>query len=422
MTGTTVRRMSADEHKVYSELMRLTGGHLRDEYHHALAGWRNQGSVHQVNLFAELGARSPASLHEGPVYSVFTYDEVLEVYRNPAVFSSEAVRLSFGRAWGKTIITEDPPEHGLIRNLVQPLFTRKAVEAWKTEIFEPTVRAHLAAIINEGGGDLHNEVLLPFPVAIIHRLMGLDRNPELGDHFHRLALQLFMVRAPDPTPGLAAAEELYEFFLGLIEERRKELHDGTAGEDLATRLVEINDRDHVVADDELARFLRLLLPGGADTTTNSTGNMFVQMLNHPEQLEAVRADRSLLNAVVEEAIRFDGTTSATYRGVTKDYELGGTMIPAGSMVVCSVSSANRDERRYVDPDVFDITRSPAGHVGFGHGLHLCLGAHMARAEMTVALDVILDELPRLRPDPDFEPPFVCGALHRHPGHLRVRWD
>ena len=369
-----------------------------------------------------MGARSPASLHDGHVFSVFTYDDGLEVFRNPARFSSAAVRASFGKAWGKTLITEDPPEHRALRTLVQPLFARKAVETWKREIFEPTVRAYVEVLQPMGAADLHHEVLLPFPVTVNHRLMGLDRDPEQADRFHRLALQLFLVRGEDPTPGLRAADELFEFFSALIEDRRREIRDGRAGEDLATQLVAINDRDHNVTDDELARFLQLLLPGGADTTTNSTGNMFVSLLNHPDELEKVRHAPALIDDAIEEAIRYDGTAAANYRGVTEDCEIAGTAVPAGAMVICSVSSANRDESRFEDPHRFDVTRPSGGHVGFGHGLHLCLGAAMARAEMSVALRVVFEMMPCLRPDPDFEPPFVCGALHRHPGHLRVRWD
>ena len=184
MSEIPLRRMGAEERHVYAELMRVTGAHIRSDYPDRLAPWREAGPVHEINLFDEMGARSPASLHDGPVFSVFSYEGVLDVYRDPATFSSEAVRPSFGKAWGKTLITEDPPEHTALRNMVQPLFTRRTAELWKREMFEPVVRAYVESILPLGGADLQKEVFLPFPVAIIHRLMGLDRDPAQADRFH----------------------------------------------------------------------------------------------------------------------------------------------------------------------------------------------------------------------------------------------
>jgi cytochrome P450 len=422
MSNVAVRRISAAERDLYDELMRVTGGHVREDYHTRLAEWREQGAVLELNYFGEFGASSPASVHDGPVFTVFRHKEATAVYRDAETFSSAAVRNSAGKPFGRTIITEDPPEHRAIRHLTQPLFSRSAVEPWREQYFEPAFRRHLDAIYDRGEADLFHDLLLPYPVAVIHDLMGIETEGERADRFHRLALQIFLVRGPNPQQGLAALEELFDFFSEVIVERRKAIRDGVAGDDLATQLVRLNDDQRAVDDDELARFLRLLLPGGADTTTNTSGNMIVSLLRNPDQLESLRADPSLIDNVVEETMRYEVTSSANYRGATKDVEIGGVTIPEGAMVMCSIASANRDERRFEKPDEFDIMRKPSNHVGFGHGIHLCLGQFMARAEMSVALRVLLETMPRLRSDPDYEPPYVCGVLHRHPGQLRVRWD
>lgn len=422
MTDIHVRGLSASEAQVFNDLMRVTGAHIRDDFHTRLADWRRESPVHEVDFLSALGARSPMANHGGRAFSVFGHQEVVDVLRDPERFSSEAVRHSSGRAFGKTIITEDPPEHTAIRRLAQGFFTRKVLDDWKKELFEPVMRAYVAELLPRGSADLHRDLLMSFPVTILHRMMGLDGDPEKSEWFHRCALQILSIRGDNPGPGLQVLEELYEFFLSLIEQRRREIAAGTNRQDVVTQLVAKNDAEQLVADDELARFLRILLPGGADTTTNASGNMFVNLLTYPEEMAKLRADRSLFEACVDESIRHENTSPAVYRGATVDCEVGGMHIPAGSIVACVLASANRDERRYADPNRFVIGRQPGGHVGFGHGIHLCIGSQMARLEMTVALEVILEEMPRLRPDPDYEAPFVCGALHRHPGHLRVRWD
>jgi cytochrome P450 len=422
MSTMEVRQISAEERALYDELMRVTGGHVREDYHARLAEWRDQGAILELNYFGEFGASSPASVFDGPVFSVFRHTEATQVYRDAATFSSEAVRESAGKPFGKTIITEDPPDHRAIRRLTQPLFSKAAVEPWKKRYFEPAFRRYLDAIYDQGEADLFHDLLLPFPVAVIQELMGIESEGEQADRFHRLALQIFLIRGPNPKLGMDAMQELFEFFSEVIVERRKAIRDGKAGDDLATQLVRLNDEQQAVDDDELARFLRILLPGGADTTTNTSGNMVVSLLNNPEQFAMVRADHSLIDNVVEETMRYEVTSAANYRGTTRECEVAGVVIPQGSMVMCSIASANRDDRRFENPNSFDILRKPANHVGFGHGIHLCLGQFMARAEMSTALRLILEEMPNLRADPAYEPPYVCGVLHRHPGQLRVLWN
>lgn len=418
-----IRPISDDEEQAFELLMKAAGSHVGTEFHSRLAEWRRAGAVQEVNFLGELGVLSPPSMHDGPVFSVFSYEHVVEVLRNPSVFSSEAVRPSTGKAWGKTILTEDPPDHDKIHTLGMGFFTRRALAAWKDEIFEPTVRQYVDAILSVGHGDIHKQVFLPFPVTVLHSVLGLDHDPEESSRFHRLSLQQFLARMQkDPSVGMKATEELFDYFFQLIQTSREQQARGVSPEDLLGQMVAVNDREHYVDDDELTRFFRILLPAGADTTTNATGNMFVNFLQNPDQLDLVRDNPSLVGPAVEESIRHNNSSVAIYRGCTEEYELGGVRIPKGAMVVLSLAAANRDEERYTEPDRFDITRKDGGHVGFGHGIHLCIGLHMARMEMSSALEVIVEMMPRLRPDPDFDMPETRGALYRHPSHLNVRWD
>ena len=174
-----------------------------------------------------------------------------------------------------------------------------------------------------------------------------------------------------------------------------------------------------LSDEEIFSFLRLLLPAGVETTYRSLGNMLFGLLSNPDQLDAVRADRSLLPQAIEEAVRWEPPLLTITRVATRDTELAGVPIPAGSSVMPMLGAANRQDDRYPDPDRFDIFRPARPHVGFGHGVHVCLGMHLARLEMRVALNLLFDRLPNLRLDPDGDDPHIRGQVFRSPTSLPV---
>jgi cytochrome P450 len=187
--------------------------------------------------------------------------------------------------------------------------------------------------------------------------------------------------------------------------------------------VALNDQDRALTDDEVAWFLRLLLPAGAETTSKATGNLLVGLLRDPSQWQTLVSRPSLVPGAVEEGLRWDGATVAVYRVAMQDSAIAGASIPAGSGITVAVGSANHDEEYFSDPDAYDIARvSKVPQLGFGHGIHLCLGHQMARMEMTVALEVLLEKMPNLRLDGDHPDPEIVGLTFRAPSHLRVRWD
>ena len=173
------------------------------------------------------------------------------------------------------------------------------------------------------------------------------------------------------------------------------------------------DGEHL-DDAQICSFLRLLLPAGAETTYRSSSNLLFGLLTNPDQLDALRADRGLMPQAIEEGLRWEPPLLGIMRTATRDTEIDGMAIPAGSVVVVNIGSANHDERYWDNAEEFDIFRPPRQHIAFAWGPHMCLGLHLARMETRVALTQVLDRLPNLRLDPDAEPPFITGAVFRAP--------
>jgi cytochrome P450 len=288
------------------------------------------------------------------------------------------------------------------------------MERWETDLVAPIVNRLVDGFAGRGSADLVRELFFAFPVYVIAALLGLP--DEDLPAFHRLAVQLIGV-AFDWDRGVAASQQLRDYLAGILAERRRE-----PAEDVISVLAQAELDGVRLTDEEIFAFLRLLLPAGAETTYRSSSNLVFGLLTHPEQLDAVRRDRSLLPQAIEEGFRWEPPLTGIMRLVTRDVELGGTQLPAGSVVSVSVGAANRDERRWPDPERFDIFRAPQPHVAFALGPHTCLGLHLARMETTVALNVLLDRLAGLRLDPDAKDVHVRGVAFRAPAQLPVVFD
>jgi len=174
--------------------------------------------------------------------------------------------------------------------------------------------------------------------------------------------------------------------------------------------------------EEIFSFLRLLLPAGAETTYRSSSNLMFGLLTHTEQLDAVRADRSLLPQAIEEGLRWECPLLMIMRTAVKETEICGVPIPAGAMVITNMGSANHDESRWDRAEEFDIFREQKSHISFAAGPHLCLGMHLARMETKVVVNALLDRLPNLRIDPSAEAPYITGMTFRAPPALPVLFD
>jgi cytochrome P450 len=315
------------------------------------------------------------------------------------------------------LVGMDEPEHRRLRNLVAQAFRQRTLEHWDQDVVIPVVDEMIDGFAARGSADLVSEFTYHYPAMVIAEILGLPRAD--NDFFQPRALAVINV-AVRPEEGIVASEELRDYFEGFMEERRK--HPGT---DIISELVQAELDGEVLGDEEIFSFLRLLLPAGAETTYRATGSFLYGLLTNTDQLDALRADRSLMAQAIEESIRWEGPLLITSRECARDTEIGGVAIPAGGMVVVNVGSANHDETRWENPDDFDIFRTPQPHIAFGHGVHMCLGMHLARMEMSAAVNRLLDRCPNLRIDPDrweADDVHIHGQRFRSPTTLPVLFD
>jgi len=321
----------------------------------------------------------------------------------------------FGDSFGRTVTTMDAPEHTQFRRIFQRAFMPNVVAKWGDSFVQPVVDQLLTPIMGTGQADLVQDFTALFPFHIIYRQLGL---PEQDIKvFHKLAVAL-IVGSVDPTTAMEASAKLGAYYEALTELRYEQ-----PGHDLVSLLTQVDFEGERLPKDVLVSFLRQLINAAGDTTFRGTSNLLVGLLTHPEQLDAVRRDRSLLPAAIEEALRWEGPVMVGFRQATRDTELAGRPIPAGAAVGVVNGSANRDPSRYEDPDAFNIFRKAGTrHMAFAYGSHVCIGQHLARLEMTRAMNALLDKLPNLRLDPDMPPPQIRGCNSRYPQHIHVRFD
>jgi cytochrome P450 len=400
-----------DSYDPFAEFDAAAGiGAVRDPYP-VWARLRAQTPVFAGSISEQLGIASMEdALYAQTPYVPLTFLAVQQILRDGETFSSAGYADSIGIVFGHSILEMDEPEHHAYRGLIQQAFTRKAMETWEDEIVRPVVERHVAAFRDRGSAELVGELLFPFPVTVIGEMIGLPP----GDlaTFHRKAVELISIAA-NVEKGLAASAWLYDYFQGIITERR-----AAPRHDLISVLAQAELDGQRLTDDEIIAFLRLLLPAGAETTYRSSSNLMCGLLQHPDQLAALRDDRSLMPQAIEEGVRWDPPLTSIGRTCTKDTVVEGVMIPAGSPVQVCMAAANRDPSRWDRPDEFDIFREPKQHMSFAFGPHMCLGMHLARMETTVAVNALLD-LPDLRLDPAAEDVHVSGLAFRAPAALPV---
>ena len=275
----------------------------------------------------------------------------------------------------------------------------------------------MKGFVGRGHADLVQEFTRYYPFQVIYRQLALP--PEEATTFQRLAVAQMLIGGGYFLPrAIEASKKLGEYFKAMIDQRR-----GRNGKDLVSLLVSAEVDGEKLSDDLVVSFLRQLINAGGDTTFRETSNLLVGLLTNPDQLDAVRADRKLVGPAIEEALRWEGPSAVIPRYVTRDVTLSGVHIPAGSFAELFFGVANRDEKVFPDePDKFNIFRQRTRHFGFGYGPHLCIGQHLARIEMTNALNAVLDRMPNVRLDPDKPPPVIRGRNLRYPKHLHVIYD
>ena len=350
------------------------------------------------------------------VFMVFGYEDIRTVHADADLFSNDYFKEGLGLTYGYTITQMNPPEHPRYRRIFQKAFLPHVVGSWSQEFIEPVINTLLDRFVHLGRADLMKVFVEPYPFEIIYRQLRLPSGEE--EVFYKLstALSLYQVNMPHARE---ASEKLGVYLQSMVVERRE-----NPGTGLVNVLATVEEDGERLADDIVISFLRQLINAAGDTTYRSTGNMLTALLaERLDQFEMVKADRTLIPKAIEETLRWDGPVNLNYRTVIRDTTLGGLKLPAGAVVQTVSGLANRDPELYADPDRFDLMRPiNRPHLAFASGPHICLGQHLARLEMTRAINILLDRLPKLRLDADFPRPFIQGHTMRSPKHIYVRFD
>jgi len=353
----------------------------------------------------------PEGIEAEDGWNAFRYEDCSRILRDAKTFTSTGYDSSIGLVMGHMILGMDDPEHRGHRNLVAHAFREKSLARWEPEFIGPIVDELIDRFVNDGEADLVRQLTFEFPVRVIARLLGLPEEDFM--QFQRWSVELISLGG-DIDRGLAASEALRNYFAEVVAVRRAE-----PKEDVISDLVLAEVDGEKLSDEAIYSFLRLLLPAGAETTYRSSGNLLYLMLTHPDQMEAIRRDRSLLPQAIEEGLRFEPPLLSIGRTTTCEVEIGGITLPAGAGISPNIGSANHDETRWENPEVFDIFRPAIPHIAFAHGPHMCLGMHLARLETRALVTRVLDRLPELTLNPGDDDPHIRGQVFRSPTSLPV---
>ncbi|MFE0588536.1 cytochrome P450 [Micromonospora echinospora] len=316
------------------------------------------------------------------------------------------------------ILGMDPPEHTRLRRVVAKAFTARRVEQLRPGTRRVAGELVDGMIAAGAPADLVVHLATPLPIRVICDLLGVPVTDQ--DRFHTWSEAIVSTTALSPERAREYVDNLLGYMAGLVEQRRT-----TPTDDLIGAMVRMRDSDgDRLSEDELVRLAAGLLAAGHETTVNQIPNLVYVLLTNPEQWARLCAEPGLVPSAVEELMRFVplGATAAFPRYATEDVEVGGVLVRAGEPVVVSIHSANRDERVFTDADQIDLARPVNPHVAFGHGVHHCVGAQLARMELQVVLETLVERTPGLRlavPEPELT--WKTGLLVRGLTSLPVSW-
>jgi cytochrome P450 len=390
-----------------------TGGSYTGDPYPRWRELRSQGPVHPGIVHELTGLEGAFGFHGLPEpdrvhFSAFSWAACDEAYRNEEVFASsgEAVDLERGEL-GPTnsMLSMNGAQHRRYRALVQPSFGPARTRWWIDNWLEAAVSGLIDCFEANGRAELNVEFCAAIPVLTITGSFGVG-----------------VEQALDIRESLQRPDLLVEIIKPIVAARREKPED-----DLISVLVqsEITDEDgkkHRLSDAEIYSFSSLLLAAGSGTTWKQMGITLTALLRRPQILEAVREERALVRNAIEESVRWQATDPMFSRWVTRDVEFHGVHLPKGSVLHICVGAANHDPDRWERPEEYDLFRPLRPTLAFGSGPHVCLGQHVARAEMTVGINALLDRLPNLRLDPDAEPPSYRGFYERGATAIPVVFD
>lgn len=400
---------TATDTAVEELLASLPPGPVRDLYRGALAG------PDPYPAYAQL--RDAGVVITGAEAHVSRYDDVLAVLRHPGVSSDARNSTAFALldpGFRRTLDTRsfmhtDPPDHTRLRRLVTRAFTRRRVEALRPAVQE-LVDAAVDGAARRGRIDVVTDLAYPLPVQIICRLLGVPPEDHL-DLTDRQQLCCFDPSTLATTPAYADYQRRHQdddlaYWSAVIEARRAD-----PGDDLVSALIAARDEGDHLSDDELVNTVRLLFIGGHETTVSLIANGMLALLCHPDQLDLLRRRPELAGEAVEETLRYDAPFQFVRRTATRDLHVGGATIPAGTQMMVWLAAAGRDQLRFPDPGTFGILRTDKRHLGFGGGIHACMGGPLARMQGEIALRTLATRLADPALDPGAPPVHHDDAVH-----------
>lgn len=364
-----------------------------DDPHRAYCALRELGPVHdELNDLWILSRHADVlqALHQPTVFSsAGGYGEFMSGRIGPAGAAERAGVLGLDQTLGsRVLIASDPPDHTMLRRIVSRPFTKRRIAEW-----EAMARRLTAGLVDDlveqirgtGSADFTTQLAVPLPVTLIAEILGIP--PSLMADFRRWSDALVGSLAAEIDVNRVGPElaEMFQYFWSIAEERRE-----SPGDDLISAIAVATPDGEQLSTTEVVMFCVLLLVAGNETTTNLLGNIQHAFWGRPDQWRLVRDDRSLAPAAVDEGLRYCGPVQGLFRRTTEAAVVGGLVIPADSNVCVLFAAANRDETVFEDPDCYRIGRPDGDHVAFGHGIHYCLGAQLARLETRVVLETLAE--------------------------------
>ncbi len=394
-------------------------------------------------FYARLRAEAPVyRLQDTDFFAVSRYEDVLQLLRHPELFSSAPIQgvmagggmremhrdpARRGRppgamspeaaesAGGRSLIASDPPEHERLRSIVNRGFTPRRIRALEPRAQQIADRS-IDAMLDAREIDLMKALAHELPVTLIAEMLGVE--PEHRADFKRwsdsiIELSTGTGELSELARFIPTFQEFGAYFTAAAEDRRRRPRD-----DLISVLVRAEGGEAELTPREVLNFTALLLVAGNETTTNLIGNTILALLDHPTELARVREDPGLVPGLVEESLRYDSPAQFLFRTAMQDIEIAGEKLHPGQRVIPIFASANRDERRFPDPDRLDVGRDARGHLAFGHGVHFCLGANLARLEARIGLGTFLRRVRRF----ELAGPVrrLNSVVVRGPAELRLR--
>ncbi|MGW6460581.1 cytochrome P450 [Streptomyces sp. NPDC055078] len=381
--------------------------------------------------YRAMRADAPLIWHEATnSYLISRYEDVERAFKDKeSLYTTDNYDWQVEPVHGKTILQLSGREHSVRRALVAPAFRGRDLQEKFLPVIERNARELIDAVRHRGEADLVDSFATRFPVNVIADMLGLDKADH--DRFHgwyTTVIAFLGNLAGDPEVTAAGERtriEFAEYLFPIIEERREHL-----GDDLLSALCAAEVDGVRMSDEDIKAFCSLLLAAGGETTDKAIASLFANLLTHPEQFEAVRADRDLIDRAFAETLRYTPPVHMIMRQTAADVTVSGGTIPAGATVTCLIGAANRDGDRYRNPDTFDIFRddlttttafsAAADHLAFALGRHFCVGALLARAEVQVGVNQLLDAMPDMRLADGFAPT-EQGVFTRGPASLPVRF-